>query len=222
MRNNPERTIAMGVAKKSVFVLIALCVLLRSSLVSGNEVVSLTGTLESFVCVAVCGTCCGSNIFLLEKNNGFRVTVGNSDVELSQYLDDGRYYKVSGYFYEGTGSCDVGTCTYFHVATVREMISEEAVFQYNYSVSVGTTVSFKVDLDTDDLLGNRYYSFYIRSGYGTPFYDEQQWQQIQPMSTLNKCDYNFDTAGHYVVICHIKENENAEGFESVGFSIKVE
>jgi len=222
MRKNVREVKGIGVPHTVVFFLFTLSILLQASRVSGNDVVTLAGTFESFACVAVCGTCCGSNIFLLERNDGFRATVGSSDVDLTQYVNDGVYYKVSGYFYRGTGSCDVGACDYFHVATVREMLSEDALFQYSYSVSAGTTVSFKVDLDGEGPIGSRYYAFYIRSGYGTPSYEEQQWQQIQPASTSSTCEYTFDTAGHYVVICHIKENENAEGFESVGFSVSVE
>lgn len=99
------------------------------------------------------------------------------------------------------------------------VVSLSSIFtlHYDYSVSAGTTVTFNVRPDNDQ---QRCYQFWIRSGYNTS--SPGNWQIIQNFSTLNTCNYTFNTLGHYVVVCWIKEDLTDPEYEIIGFSIKVE
>lgn len=87
---------------------------------------------------------------------------------------------------------------------------------YEYSVRAGTPITFNVKAGTQQ----KYYQFWVCSGYGTSSYG-QDWQTIQGLSTMNTCDYTFNTPGHYVVVCWIKTNVNDPDYEIVGLSVEV-
>jgi len=100
--------------------------------------------------------------------------------------------------------------------TPSENLTLGFTFKYSYSIPAGTTAILRVEAEDQ-----RNYRFYMRSGYGTPAYSEQQWQQIQPLSSSSTCTYTFNTPGHYIVVCHILQNVDDTAFETVGFSIEV-
>ncbi len=85
----------------------------------GADTVTLTGELQNVGCATVCGSCC-TGTSLVEKNNGFEAAVKESDIDLTSYLDDGRFHGILGYFEPGAGSCGTGDCVYFHVMAIGD------------------------------------------------------------------------------------------------------
>lgn len=100
-------------------------VLICAQGVWGADSVTFSGKLENVACTMVCGTCCTETL-LSEKNNGFQTPIMGSEVNLSAFMDDGQYYRVSGYFFQGRGSCDIGECTYFKVESIEPGMPETA------------------------------------------------------------------------------------------------
>ena len=96
-------------------VISALAIGLFSVPVAGEEeLVRFTGGLQRVACPEVCGACCGDAL-VEEVNGGFSAHVAKTDYPLSGVVDDGRYYRLSGYFFRGAGACGTGDCTYFHL-----------------------------------------------------------------------------------------------------------
>lgn len=90
--------------------------------------VQFTGGLEGIACPEVCGACCGDAL-AREAEDGFTALVAESDYPLAAVRDDGRYYRLSGYFYRGKGACGAGECVYFHLQGVDAVSKElEPVF----------------------------------------------------------------------------------------------
>ena len=49
------------------------------------------------------------------------------------------------------------------------------------------------------------YRFYYKTGYGTESWDANQWQLVQPWSSLNRVEYIFPAADNYYVIGHVEQ-----------------
>jgi len=86
-----------------------------------------------------------------------------------------------------------------------------------YTIAPGTEVILEVNSYDD-----RFYRFFLRAGYGTSDYEENAWETIQDWSSSSTCTHTFDTAGTYIIVCHIKESLDDTNYETIGFSIKVE
>lgn len=99
------------------------CVGLGTFAQAEQEQVRFTGSLHRLACTASCGTCCGE-AQLNEANAGFTAILGTSDIPLAGMVDDGHFYRLSGYFYPATGSCGVGDCRFFHLRAVDSASSE--------------------------------------------------------------------------------------------------
>lgn len=81
--------------------------------------ISFTGKLETAVCPAACGTCCGMYL-LQDSSQQINVHVGNSFVDLSAHKDKSTLHRITGSFYQTTGQCGVNQCTLFLVEEVDE------------------------------------------------------------------------------------------------------
>lgn len=92
-----------------------------------EALVSFTGRLDNVACAAVCGNCCTGQR-LTEINGGFGADVGASDVDLTSVLDSNTNLPVTGFFFQGTGQCGMGSCTLFHVRSVSSSADDRPSF----------------------------------------------------------------------------------------------
>jgi len=76
------------------------------------------GDFEPRACVASCGACCGSIGTITESNGGFQAEVASSSILPDAITNSS--HRFTGYFYGSAGSCDQGSCTYFHITDVDD------------------------------------------------------------------------------------------------------
>ena len=111
-----------------------------------GETVTFMAGLESAACLAVCGACCGAYGVLEEINGGFTgIPVNGSAVTLEPYRDTDGFQRFAGYFYEGSGACDVGTCTFFFVESVDQPLPADSMLD----TSAGTLLIPSLVVDED-------------------------------------------------------------------------
>ena len=137
----------------NVKALSALAIVLFSAPVAGEQaLVRFTGGVQSVACPEVCGACCGDAL-VEEVNGGFRAHVAESDYPLTGLVDDGRYYRLSGFFFQGAGACGAGDCTYFHLDALdaannelEPMFDSETRSMHMPSLLVDNQERWRVDL----------------------------------------------------------------------------
>lgn len=103
---------------------------------------TLTDTLKPVdACLTVCGACCPM------ATTGSGVGIGDSSMELSPYYD-GRKYKIVGNFYNTSGGCGTGQCTYFNITDIEEIPASSGVEQLpNFSSKSSTMHIPELTLD---------------------------------------------------------------------------
>jgi len=85
---------------------------------SSSAPVSFYGTLNGpLICTMDCGNCCTGQT-VTEQNHGFTASIGEQDVTLEKYFGDGVNHHIQGYFYQGSGSCGMNSCTFFKVLDI--------------------------------------------------------------------------------------------------------
>ena len=138
------------------------------------------------------------------KTLGFRVPVA-----LSPDFDDNQPFDIcndSDYPFEDCFTVNLSGTTFVRLS-----------LDHYYTIAPQTQVVLEINSYDE-----RFYRFFLRAGYGTSDYEENEWQTIQDWSSSSTCTHAFDTVGTYIVVCHIKENLDDTDFETIGFSIKVE
>ena len=109
------------------------------------EKVSMSGNIEAQACTQACGVCCGTHS-LLDTSGQLSLQIGNSFVDLAKFSDTSRVHQVSGYFYETTGQCGVGSCTLFAVEQVdQQQITEPVYDAVTAKLSIQSIVISNVD-----------------------------------------------------------------------------
>jgi hypothetical protein len=103
-----------------ILVFLLTVVLSQSSFsASENDLVTLKikGSVSiNLACTTNCGNCCtGQSI----SNTSTNISIGSSDVELTNYADKSEHW-VNGYYYVASGSCNMGTCSLFHISSISK------------------------------------------------------------------------------------------------------
>lgn len=103
---------------KQILVFLLTMVLSQSSFsVPENDLVTMKvkGSISiNLACTMDCGNCCtGQSI----SNNSTNISIGSSDIELTNYADESEHW-INGYYYTASGSCKMGTCSLFHISSI--------------------------------------------------------------------------------------------------------
>jgi len=90
---------------------------LDNSLVNIQIQGSLSGNMA---CTLDCGNCCTGQA-LSDSSNSLTIPIGSAAVDLNNFYNDEKTHWVKGYFYQANGSCDVGSCNFFHITSVDNL-----------------------------------------------------------------------------------------------------
>jgi hypothetical protein len=102
--------------------------LLGTGLLSAaEEIIVLSGKLETVACTAACSTCC-TGLLLTDTSGNHSLGIGNSIVDLSKIRDDDKVHQFSGYYYDTTGQCGMGECSKFAIVSVDASFAPAAVY----------------------------------------------------------------------------------------------
>jgi hypothetical protein len=73
----------------------------------------------NLACTMDCGNCCTGQLI---SNTSTNISIGSSDVELTNYADEPEYW-INGYYYTASGSCKMGTCSLFHITSINKDVT---------------------------------------------------------------------------------------------------
>lgn len=80
--------------------------------------VAFYGTIQgNMACTLNCGNCCTGQTISLSPDISH--AIGSSSVALDSFFSEAQSYWIRGYFYQSKGSCDTGSCTFFHITSVN-------------------------------------------------------------------------------------------------------
>ncbi len=97
-----------------------LIISIISTASAANDIVTLNikATISNnLACTLDCGNCCTGQI-ATDTSNSSNITIGSSDVILDNYANDHSTHWIKGYYYNSSGSCNMGSCTFFHITSI--------------------------------------------------------------------------------------------------------
>lgn len=100
--------------------ILILCLLYAYSLTCSAElsIITFNGKVSgNMACTMDCGNCCTGRI-VSDLSNSLTISIGSSDVKLDVYGDDKLSHLIKGYYYNGSGSCGMNSCSFFHITSI--------------------------------------------------------------------------------------------------------